>query len=123
MTTDAFLFWFPVDNFSVLEPLRNFDSLPYIINLWLGETLSFKMNLSGPNFDMINMTKCVLSSCESSQESIENILFDYRSGCICIEEIVIENQFVSWSQKKKKSCLGGRGVAFLLNVWKYHNIS
>lgn len=41
------------------------------------------MNLCAPNFDMISMTKCALSNCKSGQESIKNISFGCRSGCIC----------------------------------------
>lgn len=38
-----------------------------------GGTLSCKMNLCAPNFDLISMTKCALSNHEPGQESIENV--------------------------------------------------
>lgn len=66
------------------------------------------------------MTKCALSNCEPSQG-----LDLLKTNHLKAEEDVFAQAGDSdrkplcfWITKEKKTCLGGRGVAFPLNVWK-----
>lgn len=76
------------------------------------------MNLCAPNFDMISMTKCALSNYESGQESIKNISFGYRSGCICTGGGFYRKTVCFVTIKDKKNSVGQAGVVLSFGVFE-----